>query len=59
VTEDTGAPCPEDHVPRTRQQVRRIKGAPPRSRVAVGGDPADVFVDHVVQEFPEARKGRV
>lgn len=33
---------------------RRIKGATARSGYQVGRDPHDVFVDHVVHEFPEA-----
>ena len=33
---------------------RRIKGAAARSGYEVGRDPQDVFVDHVVHEFPQA-----
>lgn len=33
---------------------RRIKGATARSGYEVGRYPEDVFVDHVVREFPEA-----
>lgn len=33
---------------------RRIRGAAARSGYEVGRDPQDVFVDHVVHEFPEA-----
>lgn len=33
---------------------RRIRGCTPRSHPEEGRDPADVFVDHVVREYPEA-----
>ncbi len=33
---------------------RRIKGTTARSPYLMGRDPADVFVDHVVHEYPEA-----